>query len=175
MRLQLIPVVDEGLGNSTDLLDVGAGLALVVDPERDVRQVRAEARRLGLRIVFAAETHLHADFISGVCELAETEGARVLAPEVDPCGFAYSGLKDGDQLPVGRIPCSRSRHRAIHRSTSLTCCSTPASLPASSRRLPDGGNCGRTDLVSPEMTVPLARAPHHSLQLLMELPDETPV
>jgi hydroxyacylglutathione hydrolase len=101
VKLHLIPMVDEGLGNSTYLLDLGAGLALVVDPERDVRQVRAEARRLGLTIAFAAETHLHADFISGVRELAETEGATVLAPEVGPRGFAHIGLKDGEQLKVG--------------------------------------------------------------------------
>lgn len=39
--LNLIPVVDEGLGNSTYLLDLGDGRALVMDPERDLRQVRA--------------------------------------------------------------------------------------------------------------------------------------
>jgi len=37
------------------------------------------------------------------------------------------------------------------------------------------GTAGRTDLVTPEMTVPLARAQYHSLQRLMELPDDTPV
>jgi len=31
--LKLIPVVDEGLGNSTYLLDLGEGRALVMDPE----------------------------------------------------------------------------------------------------------------------------------------------
>src|SRR5680860_1520673 len=101
MTLQLIPVIDEGLGNSTYLLDLGAGLALVVDPERDVRRVRAEAEQLGLTIAFAAETHLHADFISGVRELAETEGATVLAPEVGPRGFTHTVLNDGDTLDLG--------------------------------------------------------------------------
>lgn len=68
--LDLIPVVDEGLGNSTYLLDLGDGRALVMDPERDPRQVRAEASRRGLSIAYAVETHLHAHFISGVAELA---------------------------------------------------------------------------------------------------------
>lgn len=176
MKLHLIPIVDEGLGNSTYLLALGAGLALVLDPERDVRQVRAEARRLGLTIAFAAETHLHADFISGVRELAETEGATVLAPEVGPRGFAHTGLKDGEQLKVGAY--------------TLRALATPGHSPEHlSYLLLDGdrlvgvftggslmvGNAGRTDLVSPDMTVPLARAQYRSLQLLMELPDETPV
>jgi glyoxylase-like metal-dependent hydrolase (beta-lactamase superfamily II)/rhodanese-related sulfurtransferase len=176
VKLHLIPIVDEGLGNSTYLLDLGAGLALVVDPERDVREVRAEARRLGLTIAFAAETHLHADFISGVRELAETEGATVLAPEVGRRGFAHTGLKDGAQLHVGAY--------------ALQALATPGHSPEHlSYLLLDGdrlvgvftggslmvGTAGRTDLVSPEMTVPLARAQYRSLQLLMELPDETPV
>ncbi len=46
-KLDLIPVIDEGLCNSTCLLDLGEGRALVMDPERDVREVRAQARRLG--------------------------------------------------------------------------------------------------------------------------------
>lgn len=39
--LHLVPVIDEGLGNSTYLVDIGRGKALVMDPERDLRQVRA--------------------------------------------------------------------------------------------------------------------------------------
>ncbi|MBT2596405.1 rhodanese-like domain-containing protein [Arthrobacter sp. ISL-72] len=176
MNLHLIPIVDEGLGNSTYLLDLGAGLALAVDPERDVRQIRAEARRLGLTIAFAAETHLHADFISGVRELAETEGATVLAPEAGPRGFAPTGLTDGDQIHLGAY--------------TLQALATPGHSPEHlSYLLLDGdelagvftggslmvGTAGRTDLVSPDLTVPLARAQYRSLQLLMELPDETPV
>ena len=168
MNLHLIPIVDEGLGNSTYLLDLGAGLALVVDPERDVRQVRKEARRLGLTIAFAAETHLHADFISGVRELAETEGATVLAPEVGPRGFAHTAMTDGDRQNLGAY--------------TLQALATPGHSPEHlSYLLLDGdelagvftggslmvGTAGRTDLVSPERTVPLARAQYHSLQRLM--------
>lgn len=176
MNLHLIPIVDEGLGNSTYLLDLGKGQALVVDPERDVRQVRKEARRLGLTIAFAAETHLHADFISGVRELAETEGATVLAPEVGPRGFAHTAMTDGDRQNLGAY--------------TLQALATPGHSPEHlSYLLLDGdelagvftggslmvGTAGRTDLVSPERTVPLARAQYHSLHRLMELPDETPV
>lgn len=66
----LVPVVDEGLGNSTYLLDLGEGRALVLDPERDLRRVRTEAQTRNLTIAYAVETHLHADFISGARELA---------------------------------------------------------------------------------------------------------
>lgn len=172
----LIPVVDEGLGNSTYLLDIGDGRAVVVDPERDLRRARAEAQRRGLRITWAVETHLHADFISGVRELAAVEGASVLAPEIGPRGFEVTGLSDGNTVPIGSLAL-----QALH---------TPGHSPEHlSYLLLDGariagvftggslmvGTAGRTDLVSPDQTVPLARAQYHSLQRLMELPDETPV
>ena len=174
--LNLIPVVDVGLGNSTYLLDLGDGRALVMDPERDLRQVHAEASRRGLSITYAVETHLHADFISGVAELAEIEGATVLAPEVGPRGFAHTGLTDGQSVEVGRFTL-----QALH---------TPGHSPEHlSYLLLEGGDlagiftggslmvgtAGRTDLVSPDMTVPLARAQYRSLQHLMEFPDTTPV
>ncbi len=65
------PFVDEGLGNTSYLLvSEASGLAAVIDPERDVdRYVRAAAG-LGLRLTYALDTHLHADFISGARELA---------------------------------------------------------------------------------------------------------
>lgn len=174
--LNLIPVVDDGLGNSTYLLDLGDGRALVMDPERDLRQVRAEASRRGLSIAYAVETHLHADFISGVAELAEIEGATVLAPEVGPRGFAHTGLTGGQSVGMGRFTL-----QALH---------TPGHSPEHlSYLLLDGGDlagiftggslmvgtAGRTDLVSPDMTVSLARAQYRSLQRLMEFPDATPV
>ena len=45
--VELVPVVDEGLGNSAYLVDLGDGGALVVDPPRDLRAVRAAAGTAG--------------------------------------------------------------------------------------------------------------------------------
>ena len=66
---QIVPVVDEGLGNSAYLVDLGDGRALAVDAPRDLRAVRAAAGRHGLTVAFAADTHLHADFLSGARQL----------------------------------------------------------------------------------------------------------
>ena len=71
-------LVDEGLGNCSYLVDLGDGRAMVVDPERDPRPYLAYAQRRRLRIALSAETHLHADFISGSRELA-ARGATVVA------------------------------------------------------------------------------------------------
>ena len=46
------------------------GEAAVVDPQRDVKQYLVESAALHLQIKYVIETHLHADFVSGHCELA---------------------------------------------------------------------------------------------------------
>lgn len=61
----LIPLDDEGLGNSASLVDLGDGRALAVDASRDLPALRAAADRRGPRVAFAADTHLHADFLGG--------------------------------------------------------------------------------------------------------------
>src|SRR5204863_364998 len=78
-RDHLIPLVDEGLGNSAYLADLGDGRALAVDASRDLRALREAASRRGLRVALAADTHLHADFVSGAVQLAADDGATVLA------------------------------------------------------------------------------------------------
>jgi hypothetical protein len=59
------PVVDEGLGNSAYVVELGDGRALVVDPARDPTPYLELARWRRLRIAYAIETHLHADFLTG--------------------------------------------------------------------------------------------------------------
>lgn len=61
----VVPLVDQGLGNQSYLVDLGAGRALAVDPALDLRALDGAARARGLTVAFAAETHLHADFLSG--------------------------------------------------------------------------------------------------------------
>jgi hydroxyacylglutathione hydrolase len=48
-----------------------SGEALVIDPLRDVDQYREIAAAEGLRLSAVAETHIHADFVSGARQLSE--------------------------------------------------------------------------------------------------------
>ena len=59
-------VIDDGLGNSAYLVDLGDGRALAVDPSLDLRAFRVEAERRNLTVAFAADTHLHADHVFGL-------------------------------------------------------------------------------------------------------------
>jgi glyoxylase-like metal-dependent hydrolase (beta-lactamase superfamily II) len=47
------------------------GEAIVIDPERDVDRYFELAVRHRLRIVAAADTHIHADYVSGLREMAD--------------------------------------------------------------------------------------------------------
>ena len=55
--------------------DEQAGVAAVVDPQRDVQQYLAFAQEHGLRITHVVLTHLHADFLAGHLELRDRTGA----------------------------------------------------------------------------------------------------
>ena len=97
------PVVDEGLGNSAYVVELGDGRALVIDPARDPTLYRELARRRRLQIAYAAETHLHADFLTGSRELAAADSAQILAPHASCLGFPHQGLEDGQEIDLGGL------------------------------------------------------------------------
>ncbi len=72
----VVPVVDEGLGNSAYLVDLGDGRALAVNASRDLRAVRTAAGLAGLRIAYAADTHLHTDSLAGAARTRELAQAQ---------------------------------------------------------------------------------------------------
>jgi glyoxylase-like metal-dependent hydrolase (beta-lactamase superfamily II) len=178
MELQerLMPLVDEGLGNSAYLLDLGEGRALAVDPSLDLRAVDRAAHRRRLRIAYAAETHLHADFVSGARQLANDHGSRVLASAAGDRRFPHTGLADGDEADLGGL--------------TLRALETPGHTPEHlSYVILDGGRelavftggslivgaAARTDLSGAERTEQLARAQYRSLRRLAGMPDATAV
>jgi len=102
-RDHLIPLVDEGLGNSAYLAGLGDGRALAVDASRDLRALHEAAAKRGLRVAFAADTHLHADFLSGAVQLAADDGATVLAAAAGHRAFPHTALADGDEADLGGL------------------------------------------------------------------------
>jgi hydroxyacylglutathione hydrolase len=95
------------------------GDAIVVDPMRDVERYLSIAEEEGARIVAAAETHIHADFLSGLRELAERAGVEVYASDEGGDDWSYEWIRDGsyrrrllkngDTFAVGNI-----RFEAMH-------------------------------------------------------------
>ena len=173
MRADLTPVVDEGLGNSTYLLDLGDGRALVVDPPRDLRRVRAVAAERNLQIAFAADTHLHADFVTGAVQLAATDSATLLASAAGGRLYPHRGLYDGDEVDLGGLRLrvlATPGHTHEHVAFLLLDDQAPVGVFTGGSLIV--GSAARTDLAGPEHTAALTRAQYASLQRLLTLPDE---
>ena len=172
----IVPVVDEGLGNSAYLVDLGDGRALAVDAPRDLRAVRAAAARRGLTAAFAADTHPHADFLSGARQLAADGGVQVLASAAGGRAFGHRALADGDEVDLGGLTLrawATPGHTAEHLVYLLL--DGPQILGVFTGGSLLVGAAARTDLSGPEQTEPLARSQYASLSRLLTLPDATPV
>jgi len=79
------------------------GVAVVVDPQRDVSLYIDEAAAQGLKIEHVIETHLHADFVSGHRELAERTGAKIYLGARAGATFPHVDVRDGDEVHFGRV------------------------------------------------------------------------
>lgn len=173
---QLTALVDEGLGNSSYLLDLGDGRALAVDPPRDLRTLRTAANKRGLRIAYAADTHLHADFLSGATQLAADDGASILASAAGLRAFDHRGLSDGDEVDLGGLTLralATPGHTDEHLSFLLLDGATPVGVFTGGSLIV--GSAARTDLSGDDRTLELARAQYASLHRLAALPDTTAV
>lgn len=175
MAADLIPVVDDGLGNTTWLVDLGEGRALAVDATRDLRAVQQAAQARGLAVAFAADTHLHADFVTGAVDLSRS-GATLLASAAGGREYPHRGLHDGEEVDLGGLTLralATPGHTDEHLSFLLLDGSLPLGVFTGGSLIV--GAAARTDLVSPERTEELTRAQWRSLQRLVTLPDEVQV
>lgn len=172
----ITPFVDEGLGNSSYLVDLGEGRALVVDPTRDVTAYARVAEATRLRLAYSLETHLHADFVSGSRELAR-RGATVLAPRAGQVEFPHRGLDDEEELDLGGVTLralGTPGHTPEHLGYLLLDGPNPVAMFSGGALIV--GGVARTDLINPDETEPLARQLYRALRdRILILPDELPV
>ncbi|CAN5733635.1 MBL fold metallo-hydrolase [soil metagenome] len=174
--VDLVPLIDEGLGNSAYLVDLGDGRALVVDVSRDLRGVHTAASKRGLTVAFAADTHLHADFLSGAHQLGATSGAQVLASAAGDREFTHTGLHDGDEVDLGGL-----RLRALltpghtHEHLAFLLLDGDREVGVFTGGSLIVGSAARTDLISEDRTEELTRAQYASLHRLAALPGDVQV
>ncbi len=103
---------DEALAHASYMVGCQrARVAVVVDPGRDIEQYLEMAQREGVKITAVAETHIHADYVSGARELAERVGAKLYVSDEGPAEWKYlfvdqydhQLVKDGDAFMIGKI------------------------------------------------------------------------
>lgn len=138
--------------------------ALIVDPLLDrVGDYLGRLEARGLRLAFAADTHTHADHLSGVKALCRRTGARSAGA---PRSVVSAPLGHGDWLVLGdeRVTCwSSPGHTADSLAFVL-----PGHLLAGDTLFI--GSTGRTDLPTGD-----PEAEWDSIQHLLTLPDATVV
>jgi glyoxylase-like metal-dependent hydrolase (beta-lactamase superfamily II)/rhodanese-related sulfurtransferase len=166
----------EGLGNSSYLVELPEGGAVVIDPDRRAERYLDAALANRVQISAILETHLHADFVAGARELAAATGAEVYLPEQGGYRFPHNGLTGGDFLPsVGAVieVLATPGHSPEHLSFLVRSDAAPILFSGGSI-LP--GGAARTDLAGPDLTDELTRDQFRTLvHAFSHLPDETVV
>jgi hydroxyacylglutathione hydrolase len=103
---------DEILAQASYLVGCAkTGEALVIDPMRNVDPYLQAAVKEGLRITQVTETHIHADFASGLRELAARASATMYVSDMGDADwkYAFAGepnvipLRNGDNWIMGNI------------------------------------------------------------------------
>jgi hypothetical protein len=94
----------QSLGHASYLVgDEKTGQALVFDPRRDVDTYLCAAREQGLRIAYAADSHGHNDYLSGLTELRVRTGADLWGSAAGELGYAHRPLKDRELIEIGDL------------------------------------------------------------------------
>lgn len=168
-----------------------SGEALLIDPERDIDRYIEIAASESLRITAVAETHIHADFLSGSRELAERLGVKLYLSDEGPAEWKYEWairgdydlqlLHDGDIFSIGQIEIQALHtpgHTPEHLSFLVTDRGGGASEPIA---IATGdfvfvGDLGRPDLLESAAGIagqmdPSARALFRSVDRFLDLAD----
>ncbi|HEY3140228.1 MAG TPA: rhodanese-like domain-containing protein [Acidimicrobiales bacterium] len=170
------PVVDEGLGNTSWLVDLGDDRLAVIDPGRHPGPYLAAAERTGGRVAYSVETHLHADFVTGSRELA-AYGATVIAPADGELAWPHRPIVGGEVVGLAGLSLralATPGHTPEHLAYLLSDGDTPLGVFTGGSLLV--GAVARTDLIAADRTEELARALWRSLQeQVLTLPDDLAV
>ncbi|PTK09242.1 persulfide dioxygenase-sulfurtransferase CstB [Mammaliicoccus sciuri] len=164
------------------------GEAIVIDPVRDLTKYMEVADSEGFKITQAAETHIHADFASGIRDVAERLNANIYVSGEGDEQLSYKNMpehtnfvKNQDIIQVGNIKLE-VLHTPGHTPESISFLLTDEGGGSS---VPMGlfsgdfifvGDIGRPDLleksVQMEGTTEIgAKQMYHSIEGVKDLPD----
>lgn len=175
--MDVLTVTDEGLGHSSYVVGLGDGTALVVDPARFPTRQRQLAQQRGWRIAWTADTHSHADYITGSPSLA-SDGAVFVAPAAARLEHAHRAIEAEEDLELSDGIVLRAiptpGHTPDHLAYLLLADGAPAALFSGGSLMV--GTVGRTDLLGDEHRERLAAELFRALRRdILTLPDDLPV
>lgn len=165
------------------------GTALVIDPMRDIDQYIDAAADENLTIVAAADTHIHADYISGLREFAERDVKVYASDEGDKdwkyewlmdSEYDFEFLNDGDTFQLGNIT-FKAWHTPGHTPEHLSYFITDGAAADEPMGIATGdfvfvGDVGRPDLLESaagqkDVMEPSARTLYKSVEEFKSVPE----
>jgi hydroxyacylglutathione hydrolase len=172
----------ESLGHASYLIgSEQTNTALVLDVRRDVDIYFDTAHRQGMQIRYAADTHQHNDYLTGICELPQRGAVQLIGSARAELGYSVRSMQDGDRLEMGEIVFEAMQtpgHTPEHMSFLVTDRSRgdePVMLLSGGALLVD--DVGRPDLLGSDEDIR-----HHARQLchtlqekILKLPDHVQV
>ncbi len=169
--------VDEGLGHSSYLIDLGNATAAAIDPPRFPIAQEQLAKRYGLRVAWTVDTHSHADYVTGSPGLVARCETTFVAPAASRLRTPHHGVIDGEHLTLapGMVltAIATPGHTPDHHSYLLEENGTPVALFSGGSLMV--GAVGRTDLCGSALAEPLAHEMFQGLRRFDALPDNLPL
>jgi len=169
--------VDEGLGHSSYVVDLGDGTAAVVDPPRFPTEHLAAIGSSDATLRWTIDTHSHADYVTGSPSLVADHDATFIAPNASQLATPHHGVGDDDVIALAPRMLLRAvatpGHTPDHHVYVLERDGAPAALFTGGSLMV--GAVGRTDLCGPDLAESLAHDMFHSLRRLDDYPDDLAV
>ena len=151
----------------------GKSSGAVIDPIGEVDVYLEDAERLGMKILYVIDTHLHADHLSSARELVKQTGAAYVLHESAPSHYDFHHAVDGDVIELGNVTLT-IWHTPGHTPEHLSLLVTDSTRTLEPWMILTGhtlmvGDLGRTELASSAEIG--ARALFQSVNRLKTLPD----
>lgn len=169
--------VDEGLGHSSYVIDLGDGTAALIDPPRFPIPHERLADELGLTIAWTIDTHSHADYVTGSPGLVARGEVVFVAPAASNLETPHRPVVDRELVELASqvtlTAVATPGHTPDHHAYVLSDHGRTVALFSGGSLMV--GTVGRTDLCGPDLAVPLAHEMFRGLRRFDALPDELAV
>lgn len=169
MRIETVRT--EGLGDSTHIL-IHDGMAIVVDPQRDIDRFERVLNESGADLRLVIETHVHNDYVSGGLDLSRRSGAELVMPAGAAPAFRHRPAFHHEDIEVGTLavrPIHTPGHTPEHTSYVIVIEGRETAVFSGGSLLV--GSAGRSDLLGQDRAESLARLQYLSVNRLAALPD----
>lgn len=172
MNPEIETVRTEGLGDSTYIL-IHQGLAVVVDPQRDIDRFEPFLEDTGAELRLVLETHLHNDYVSGGRNLANKHGAELVMPAGAAPVFRHRPAFHHEDIDLGEMairPLHTPGHTPEHTSYLVLIDGREVAVFSGGSLLV--GSAGRSDLLGEDRAETLARLQYGSVNRIAALADD---